>query len=245
MVSLSVVKDNGSTDVATAYASLPLTALVIGDDFRLDEDLEGLQGLADSIKELGVLQPLLVRHKGDVWEVVAGRRRLAASRLAGLETVPCFVSAASSERSVDATLAENLHRRNLSPVEEALAYARLKEEQGLTQKAIGEKVGRSQSHVGMHLRLLDLPAEVQSAVHQGKLSYVTALRSRNKKGKRQGGGDAPPIYGGSDVLASHWRRRHDRLMTALTVLYKAHPENVPEYRAMIDRVRKLDSQPLD
>ncbi len=244
MTGLRVVKDDAQVKPGTEFFELPLDLLVIGDDFRLDEDLESLQALAESIAELGVLQPLLVRAKGEVWEVVAGRRRLAASRMANLETVPCIVVNSTADRPLDATLAENLHRRNLSPIEEALAYARLRDGDGLNQRQIADRVRRSQSHVSMHLRLLDLSAEVQTAVHQGKLSYVTALRGRNRPGGREGGADIKPLYGDEGALASHWRRRHDRLMTALTVLLRAHPANVAEYRQMIERVRKLDAKPL-
>ncbi len=224
---------------------LPVLSLVIGDDFRLDDDLDDLADLTSSIKELGVLQPLIVRPKGDIWEVCAGRRRLASARTAGLETVPCLVKIIDDNRALDEALAENLHRRSLSPIEEALAYARMKSEKGLTQTEIARRVGRSQSHVSMLLRLLDLPERVRAAVHEGKLSYATALRPRNRTGRRQGGADSQPLHSDEGAIVSHWRRRHDRLLTGLRVLQRANPETVDELKEMIGRVVKLDTKPLD
>jgi ParB/RepB/Spo0J family partition protein len=98
---------------------LPVDQLTLGLDFRLDEDTSDLADLAMSVAELGVLQPLVVRQVADGWEVIAGRRRLAAARLADIDTVPCILRDLTDNEAADVALAENLHRRDLSPVEVA------------------------------------------------------------------------------------------------------------------------------
>ena len=218
--------------------------LTIGDDFRIDDDLDDLSELAASIAEVGVLQPLLVRRMKDGWEVVAGRRRLAGARTAGLQTVPCFVKKLNADQAADAALTENLHRRNLSPIEEALAFARYREK-GLTQEAIGKRVGRSQKHVSTLLSLLKLPESVRAAIHEGRLSYATALRPHERTGKRQGTQPVVPLQGSESTIISHWRRRHDRLIAGLHALQRARPRDVEEYREMIVRLLKLDIKPLE
>ena len=121
---------------------------------------EGLQELADSIKELGVLQPLTVRPLGREWELIAGERRLRAARLAGLTHVPCIVVEADEERSSLMALVENLQRRDLDFLEEALALAKLIDEYDLSQEECARQVGKSQSAIANKLRLLRLPPQV-------------------------------------------------------------------------------------
>lgn len=224
--------------------SLPIESLTIGDDFRLDEDPEALAEMAASMQECGVLQALLVRPTNGGWEVVAGRRRLAAARIAGLETVPCIVKILGADESLDAAFVENLHRRELSAIEEALAYARMKK-RGLSQAQIARKASRSQVHISTLLRLLELPKEMQAAIHEGKLAYTTALRSDRKTGKHQGGTSRVPSRIGDDEVASHWRRRHDRLIAALTVLARApFIKSVEQYRELIQKVLQLDNKQI-
>lgn len=121
---------------------------------------EGLQELADSIRELGVLQPLTVRSVGGRWELIAGERRLRAARLAGLPRVPCIVVQADEEQSSLMALVENLQRRDLDFLEEALALARLMDQYSLSQEECARKIGKSQSAVANKLRLLRLPPQV-------------------------------------------------------------------------------------
>lgn len=189
---------------------LPLDQLTIGEDVRLDEDGAALDELATSISTLGVLQPLTVRPAKDGrwevagrWEVVAGRRRLAAARIAGLDTIPCIVRALDDDQAFDAALAENLHRRDLSWIEVALAYARLRD-RGLTQAQIGAVVGKSHQHVSFILQLLTIPTELQDRVHRREISYMTALDlHRRGRTRKQGGGI------GQQVDRADRRRRPD------------------------------------
>lgn len=121
---------------------------------------EGLQELADSIRELGVLQPLIVRAAKSGWELIAGERRLRASRLAGLTHVPCIVVDASEEQSSLMALVENLQRRDLDFLEEAQALNQLIRSYGLSQEECARRVGKSQSAIANKLRLLRLPPHV-------------------------------------------------------------------------------------
>jgi ParB family chromosome partitioning protein len=130
-----------------------------------------LEGLAQSIKEHGVLQPIVVRRKGDgVYELIAGERRLRAANLAGLSTIPALVRNSNDEKSLALAIVENIQRQNLNPLEEAKAYSRLMGEFGLTQDAVASSVGKDRSSIANLLRLLGLPKEVQQFIESGGLS---------------------------------------------------------------------------
>jgi len=130
-----------------------------------------LEGLAQSIKEHGVLQPIVVRRKGDgVYELIAGERRLRAATLAGLTTIPALVRNSNDEKSLALALVENIQRQNLNPMEEAKAYSRLMGEFGLTQDLVASSVGKDRSTIANILRLLTLPKEVQQFIESGNLS---------------------------------------------------------------------------
>ena len=142
---------------------------------RTEFDTEHLKELADSIKQRGVIQPLLVRpHRGAdgamKYELIAGERRWRAAREAGLKTIPAIVRQASDEEVLEMALVENLHREDLNPIEEARAYEQLATHFKLTQEQIAEKVGRNRATVANAIRLLALPSEVQSWLANGKLS---------------------------------------------------------------------------
>jgi ParB family chromosome partitioning protein len=134
---------------------------------------EALSGLADSIREHGIIQPLIVsRPEGrtGAYQLIAGERRLLAARQAGLKRVPVIVKEASQQALLELALVENLQRQDLGPLEEAAAFQRLGTEYGLTQEAIAARVGRSRSAVANSVRLLSLPAEVQASLARGEIS---------------------------------------------------------------------------
>lgn len=134
-------------------------------------DEESLAGLTASIRELGVLQPILVRDLGNNrYELVAGERRWRASKRAGLQLMPVIVREVADALSLQQALVENLHRDDLNPIEEAAAYQQLIEDFGLTQEEVAQRVGKSRSAVANLLRLLQLPPHVQKFVIEGKLS---------------------------------------------------------------------------
>lgn len=133
-------------------------------------DEESLEGLIESVKELGVLQPILVRAVDDGYELIAGERRWRAAKRAALPTVPAVVRRADDEASLEQALVENLHRQDLNALEEAAAYQQLVDDFGLTQEQVAKRVGKSRSAVANHLRLFQLPPAVQKLVGEGLLS---------------------------------------------------------------------------
>lgn len=133
-------------------------------------DEETLEGLTDSVREIGVLQPVLVRAVDGGYELIAGERRWRAAKRAGLATIPAVVKEADDESSLEQALVENLHRQDLNALEEAAAYQQLIEDFGLTQDQVATRVGKSRSAVANHLRLFQLPPAVQKLVGEGLLS---------------------------------------------------------------------------
>lgn len=141
---------------------------------RCNFDEEKLQELADSIKEFGVVQPVVVRKKGRGYELVAGERRLRAAGLAGLTKVPAIVKDYDDAKMMEIALIENIQRHDLNPIEEAQGLRRLMQEFKLTQEQTAEKVGRSRSAVTNILRLLNLPEQVQKHIINGVLTMGQA-----------------------------------------------------------------------
>lgn len=141
---------------------------------RCNFDEEKLQELAASIKEFGVVQPVVVRKKGSNYELVAGERRLRAAGLAGLTKVPAIVKDYDDAKMMEIALIENIQRHDLNPIEEAKGLRRLMQEFKLTQEQTAEKVGRSRSAVTNILRLLNLPEQVQAHIINGVLTMGQA-----------------------------------------------------------------------
>lgn len=138
---------------------------------RKSFESEGLAQLADSIKEHGILQPILVRASGSgYYQIIAGERRYRAAKMAGLSEVPVLIVDADDEKTAQIALIENVQRENLNPLEEAMAYKDLSENYGLTQEKLSEKIGKSRSAIANAMRLLDLPDEVLAMLRDGKLS---------------------------------------------------------------------------
>lgn len=137
---------------------------------RLTFDDAALQELASSIKEHGIIQPLVLRKLGDKYEIIAGERRYKASQLAGLTTVPAVISDIDDEKSAEVALVENIQRKNLTAIEEAKSYKNILDRGYLTQEQLAEKLGISQGTIANKLRLLNLCDEVQDALLQEKIS---------------------------------------------------------------------------
>ena len=131
---------------------------------------EALNDLAESIKEHGVFQPIIVKKSIKGYEIIAGERRVRASKLAGLEKIPAIIRNLNDEQMMEIALLENLQRENLSAIEEAVAYKSMIEKLNLTQEELSKKVGKSRSHITNILGLLRLPKEVQEMVAHNKLS---------------------------------------------------------------------------
>lgn len=144
-----------------------------------------LEDLVASIKEHGIMQPVVVTEKADGgYELIAGERRLRASQIAGLATVPAIVRMATGQEKLELALIENIQRQNLNPIEEAFAYRRLMDEFGLTQEDVAKKVGKSRPLVANMVRLLDLPEEIQKALMDGALSMGKARAILSLKDER-------------------------------------------------------------
>jgi len=134
-------------------------------------DKDGLDDLAKSIKEHGVIQPLVVsKADGDNYDLLAGERRLRASKIAGLKKVPAIIRSATDQQRLEVAIVENVQRKNLNPLEEAKSYQRLADEFNLSQDQIAKKVGKNRSSVANIMRILNLPDEIKEAINSEKIS---------------------------------------------------------------------------
>ena len=155
---------------------------------RIKFDEEAIADLSASIKEHGVIQPLVVRKVGDKYEIIAGERRYKASVMAGLETVPVIITDLNDKDSAEVALIENVQRQNLTPIEEAVSYKKILDMGYLTQEQLANKLGKSQSSIANKLRLLNLNDDVQEALLNGQISERHArslLKLANQKQQKE------------------------------------------------------------
>ena len=141
---------------------------------RKEFNNDALNELANSIKENGVIQPVIVRKSLQGYELVAGERRLRASKLAGLKEIPVIIGEFDDKQMMEISLLENIQRKDLTPIEEAQAYDSLIKKLGYTQEQLANRIGKSRANVTNLLRLLNLPSEVITLVNNGKLTYGQA-----------------------------------------------------------------------
>lgn len=167
----ALLGDEGDVDLSSV-SEVPVSALKPNPQQpRKEFDETALRELADSIRQKGVLQPILAEPSQDgTYLIVAGERRVRAARLAGLEKVPVLVRQFSTDEKLEIALIENIQREDLNPIEEALAYRKLMEIAGLNQEQIASRVGKDRSTVANTLRLLKLTEEAQGALEKGALS---------------------------------------------------------------------------
>ncbi|MDQ7092463.1 ParB/RepB/Spo0J family partition protein [Desulfosporosinus sp. PR] len=137
---------------------------------RREFDSQALNELADSIREHGLLQPILVRPSGDRYLIIAGERRLRAAKIAGLSVIECIVQICDDQQMAERALVENIQRANLSPLEEGIAYRRLIDEYGLTQEQVAQRVGKARATVANLLRIIQLPEVILEMLKADKLS---------------------------------------------------------------------------
>jgi ParB family chromosome partitioning protein len=166
------------TETREEYGSIPVDQISVAVNIRRTFDQGKLQELAASLKEYGVLQPLVVRpldgKYGRIYELVVGERRLRAARIAGLAQVPCRIVQLDAKQVAEIQLLENLQREDLNPLEEARALSDLMWEHGYTQEALARKLGKSQPWVASRTRLLDLPEAVRDGITRGIVSSSAA-----------------------------------------------------------------------
>ncbi|MAF13968.1 MAG: hypothetical protein CMI53_03675 [Parcubacteria group bacterium] len=141
---------------------------------RSNFDHDSLEDLTNSIKQHGILQPLILSATDKGYEVIAGERRLRAAQMLDLKTVPAIIRDLEEQQKLELALVENIQRKDLNQIEEAVAYQRLIDEFSLTQEEVAKRVGKSRSSITNILRLLGLPSEIQKALIDGKINYSSA-----------------------------------------------------------------------
>ena len=202
---------------------------------RRDFDKDALEQLADSIREAGVLSPILVVENGMRYRIVAGERRYRAARLAGLETVPCIVRSMTNEQQMEAALIENLQRQDLNPIDEAAAIRSLMQECGYTQEQAARKLGKSRPAIANALRLLNLPKAVTDLVVTGDLSagHARVLAGLDSEAR-------PLELAHQCVLHGYSVRRLEELAKARPAVRQAAPkrEAGPELMALQNAMRE-------
>ena len=162
LISTDTVKTEGSSTINEIAISL---IKANPNQPRREFDPVALQELADSIKEIGIIQPITLRKMSDgTYQIIAGERRFRASQLAGLTSIPAYIRTADDENVMEMALIENIQREDLNAMEIALAYQNLIEEYQLTQERLSERVGKSRAAIANYLRLLKLPAQIQMAL---------------------------------------------------------------------------------
>ncbi len=137
---------------------------------RMRFDKKSLSELSESIKEKGVIQPILLREKGDKYEIIAGERRFLAAKMANLSSIPAIIRNMEDYESAELALVENLQRENLNPIEEALAYKKLMDKFKYTQSDIAKKIGKDRATVANTLRLLNLPKEIVDMIEKNEIT---------------------------------------------------------------------------
>lgn len=159
---------------------LPIEKIVPGKyELRTKITLSSLQELIDSIKEKGIVEPIIVRPSDENFEVVCGHRRFYAAKEAGLKEIPCIVKEINDKEALEIAIIENLQREDLNPVEKAMAFKILNEKFGLTHEEIARRIGKTRSSITNTLRILTLPQEIISAISEGKITegHARALLS--------------------------------------------------------------------
>lgn len=146
---------------------------------------ESLQELAGSLTEHGVLQPVLVREKGDRYEIIAGERRWRAAQIAGIRTIPVIIRQLDDSQAGELSLIENLQREDLTPIEEAQAYRLMMERYQYTQEMLSQKIGKSRSHIANTLRILNLPPSILEMIESGQLSAGHARAILSLPGQKE------------------------------------------------------------
>lgn len=221
---------------------LPIDQVVADPDQpRRFFDEKALAELAASVKEHGVVQPIVVTREGQKYMIVAGERRYRAANMAGLRSIPAIVRTLSGQHRLEVSLIENLQRRDLNPIETATGYLKLRDQFNMTLEAIGARVGgKSVSAISNTLRLLRLPQAVKEAVYQGKLSE----------------GQARPLIGLDEETAiklaeraikEDWSARRLEQWIALSKQDKAKPtghENSQPHQQSVERLHKRFQAPI-
>ncbi len=212
---------------------------------RENFDNETLAELADSIKELGIIQPITVRQIRDGhYQLIAGERRLRASKIAGLKTIPAYVRKADDQAMLEMALVENIQREDLDAIEVAITYQRLIDECDLTQENLSDRIGKKRSTVSNYLRLLKLPAAIQLGIRNHELSMGHARALINIEDPKK----QLAIY--QRVVSSNLSvRQTEELVrtekTAKPSVKKVKTEDPAEYKKLKEQLSRYFSSPVD
>lgn len=224
---------------------LPIRDVIPNEDQpRKNFDEQSLATLAESIKNLGIFQPIVVRKQKDKYQIVAGERRYRAALMVGLETVPVVVKNYNTEEMTEVALVENLQREGLDPIEEALAYQGLMNTYKQTQEMISARLGRSRSYIANMMRLLKLAASVQKDLIEGDLTVgqarpLLALRSAAQQVEA-----AERIKEG-ELSARQAEQLVKAMMSKKTKSKEStEPHNTAEVRALVDRLKLSLGSPV-
>ncbi len=195
-------------------------------------NIDRLRELAASMRQSGVLQPIVVRRAGNGYELIVGERRLRAAQMAGMERVPAVIREATNAEALELALVENLLREDLNPMEEAEAYQRLLAEFGWTQEELAGRVGKDRSSIANCLRLLKLPAIIQEDLRAGRLTmgHARALLSLT--------GEAAQLKLREEILAHSWSVRTTEEGVQRSHIPRRAPRRSPELTALEDQLRE-------
>src|SRR5512134_342058 len=224
----------GSPDVGAAAIDLPIDSIVANPNQpRKDFDDKALGDLATSLRQSGLLQPVVVRRLGDAYQLIVGERRWRAAKLAGLERVPAVVREATDAQTLELALVENLLREDLNPIEEAEAYQRLLAEFGWTQEELAQRVRRDRSSIANCLRLLKLPELIQADLRASRLTmgHARALLSLTSP--------AEQLKLREEILAHSWsvRATEEGVQAKRVKPARRAPRRSPELAAVEDSLR--------
>lgn len=186
---------------------------------RIVFDEEGIEELAQSIQENGLIQPVTVRRMDDHYEIIAGERRYRACKKLNMDRVPCYVLTPSEDQAAQMALVENVQRRDLSAIEEAKSYLQIMRQCGMTQEEVAKKIGKSQSSVANKIRLLNLPDEIQEGILENRITerHARALLSAPEDRQKK-------IY--NDILEKHLNvRQTEELIAKQCEPKKSHTRN--------------------
>lgn len=205
---------------------------------------ETLEELSDSIRAVGVLQPIIIRPVGDRYQIIMGERRVRAARIAGLETIPAVVRITEDHHLLRDALIENIHREDLNPLEEAAAYAQLLSDFAVTQEELASRIGRSRPAISNALRLMGLPASVQRRIAAGTLSagHARAVLQLSDPDQQERLADLIVAQGMTVRMAEEFARRvkEEGLLDGETPRRRARP--VPQAPGMIDLAERLSDR---
>ena len=168
---VQTIEDSGAKDLVGSIMEIPIEDIYPNPNQpRTHFDEKALQELSESIKALGIIQPITLKKEGDKFLIISGERRYRASKLAGLKSIPAYIRLVNDQGLLEMALVENIQREDLDAIEVALTYQRLLEEIGLTQEALSGRVGKERSTITNALRLLKLSPDIQQAIRNGVIS---------------------------------------------------------------------------